>query len=102
MGDVNDNDVKFAISSKAIIIAFKSRADKTSKNLAEINGVKIISSEIIYELLKTIEEFLKELEAPKPTGILKILAVFNQSSPQKQVVGGKVESGIFKNKAAFD
>ncbi len=102
VGDVNDNDVKLAISSQAIIISFKSRADKTSKNLAEINKVKIISSEIIYELLKAIEDFLKELETPKPTGILKILAIFNQSSPQKQVVGGKVESGIFKNKAVFE
>ncbi len=109
VGDVSDNDVKLAIpakgvpdASKAVIIAFKSRVEKTSKALAEANNITVISSEIIYELLKTIEKFLQELEKPKPLAVLKILAVFNQSNPQKQIVGGRVEADVFKNKATFE
>ncbi|MEK7547033.1 MAG: translation initiation factor IF-2 [Patescibacteria group bacterium] len=101
VGDVNDNDVKMAISGKAVIIAFKSKAEKGPKYLADTNKIRIISSEIIYELLKAIDDFLLELEKPAPLGTLKILAVFNQNDPQKQIVGGKVESGVFKNKAQF-
>ncbi|MBI4085119.1 MAG: GTP-binding protein [Candidatus Liptonbacteria bacterium] len=102
VGDVGDNDVKLAISSGAVIIAFRSKTEKGPKFLAETNKIKIISSEIIYELIKAIDDFLLELEKPAPLGILKILAVFNQGNLQKQIVGGKVESGIFKNKAAFE
>ncbi len=102
VGDVTDNDVKLAASTKAAIIAFKSRTGKVQKAFAETNKVKIISSEIIYELLKAVDEFLLQLEKPAPLGTLKILAVFNQSDLGKQVVGGKVESGIFKNKSQFE
>ena len=101
VGDVSDNDVKMAISSKAMIIAFRSKTEKGPKYMADINNIKIISSEIIYELVKTIEDFLVQLEKPAPAGTLRILAVFNQSDPKKQIIGGKVESGVFKNKSQF-
>ncbi|HUX35824.1 MAG TPA: translation initiation factor IF-2 [Candidatus Paceibacterota bacterium] len=101
VGDVNDNDVKMAISSKAVIIAFRSKTEKGPKYMADIGNIKIISSEIIYELVKAIEDFLVQLEKPAPFGTLRILAVFNQSDSKKQVVGGKVESGIFRNKSQF-
>lgn len=102
VGDVGDNDVKMAISSKSVIIAFRSKTEKGPKLLAEANKIKIISSEIIYELLKAIDEFLLQLEKPAPVGALKILVVFNQANTQKQLIGGKVEYGVFKNKAQFD
>jgi translation initiation factor IF-2 len=102
VGDVNDNDVKLAISTQAIIIAFRSRTDKGSRALAEVNKITIITSEIIYELLKAIEEFLVQFEQPATIGELEVLAIFNQTKPEKQVVGGKVASGIFKNKTQID
>jgi len=101
VGDVHDNDVNLAISTQAMIIAFKSRVHKAAKTLAEANRITIIASEIIYELLKTVEEFLKQAEKPTSTGEMEILAIFNQSKPEKQVVGGKVISGAFRNKAMF-
>lgn len=101
VGDVGNNDTQLAISTKAVIIVFKSKVEKSSKLLAETNGIKIISSEIIYELLKAIDDFLLELEKPAPLGTLKVLAIFNESDAQKQVVGGKVETGVFKNKTLF-
>lgn len=101
VGDVSDNDVKMAISSKAMIIAFGSKTEKGPKYMADINNIKIISSEVIYELVKTIEDFLVQLEKPAPVGTLRIIAVFNQNDPKKQIIGGKVESGVFKNKSQF-
>ncbi len=101
VGDVSDNDVKFAISTSARIFAFKSRVDKGAKTLAENNKIKIIASEIIYELVRTVEELLTKKEV-EVAGELEILAVFNQEKPEKQLVGGKVVRGSFKNKAQFE
>mgnify|MGYP001612047644 FL=1 len=84
-----------------MIIAFKSRVHKAAKTLAEANRITIIASEIIYELLKTVEGFLKQAEKPTSSGEMEILAIFNQSKPEKQVVGGKVISGAFRIKAMF-
>jgi len=99
VGDVNDNDVNLAISTGAVVIAFRSRVDKASKSLAEANRVTVIASDIIYDLVKAIEEFLVQFEKPPVTGELEVLAIFNQTKPEKQIVGGKVTSGIFKDKA---
>jgi translation initiation factor IF-2 len=100
VGDVNDNDVKLAISTGAVIIAFRSRTDKASKSLAEANRITVIASDVIYDLVKAIEEFLIQFEKPPVTGELEVLAIFNQTKPEKQIVGGKVVSGVFKDKAS--
>ncbi len=102
VGDVNDGDVKHAKSTNSIIFAFKSRVDKGAKTLAESNRVRIITADIIYELIQAIEEFLKKKEAGLSVGELEILAVFNQEKLNKQVVGGKVVKGVFRNKAQFE
>ncbi|MFH1193350.1 MAG: hypothetical protein V1656_03510, partial [Candidatus Jorgensenbacteria bacterium] len=102
VGDVNDNDVKFAISSQAMIVAFKSRTDKAAKTLAEANKIKIAGSEIIYDLTKTIEETIAELEKPCSAGELEVLAIFNQIKPEKQVIGGKIIHGTIREKAVVE
>ena len=102
VGEVNDNDVKLAISAGAVVIAFKSKTDKAAKALADANRAVIISSDVVYDLTRAIELFLAEREKPAGTGTLEVLAVFNQAKPERQVVGGKVVAGVFRNKAAFD
>ena len=102
VGDIADNDIKNAIASNAIVIGFKNKVAKQAKNLAEINEVKIITSEIIYDLVKTVEEILAKPIGPAVKGRLEILAVFNQTKASKQLVGGKVTEGIFKNKNSFE
>lgn len=101
VGEIGENDVKMAVGSEAIIVGFKSDINKTAKTIAENHRVRIITSKIIYELLQAIEKLLIEIEHPAPLGELEILAVFNQKKLDKQVVGGKVISGIFKNRAQF-
>lgn len=99
VGEIGEGDVKMAVSSGATIIGFKTKTDRAAKNLAETQEVEIISSEIIYELVKAIEELAKEVEQGRIIGELDVLAVFNSAKLDKQLVGGKVISGIFKNKA---
>lgn len=102
IGDVNDNDVKSAIASKATVLGFKTKIIKTAKNLAEIHGVKILVSDIVYELVKTIEEFLKKPFEAAALGELQVLAVFSQEKPEKQVIGGRVLKGLIRNRAQFE
>jgi len=101
IGNVFDSDIKLAIPTKALIVAFNSKIEKSAEILARANEIQIISSDIIYELIKIIEEKIKEIENPPDLGVLEILAVFNQKNLQKQIVGGKVISGVFKNKSKF-
>ncbi|MEK7193471.1 MAG: translation initiation factor IF-2 [Patescibacteria group bacterium] len=102
VGDVSDGDVKMAIAMGAVIIGFKIRVSSGAKNLAEGQKVKIITSEIIYDLVKTIEEGLAKPEDLEFLGEVEILAVFNQARVDKQLVGGKVIKGTFRNKNPFE
>jgi len=101
IGDITDADVKSASSSKAIIAAFKTKVSKEAENLAKLQEVKIIFSEIIYELLKKIEEEANALKVPETSNELKILAVFNKKG-NRQVVGGKCETGEFKKNSSVE
>lgn len=102
VGDITDGDVKLAVASQASIFGFKNKVTKTAQSLAENYNVKIIVSDIIYELVKAIEEFLTLSERQISTGELKVLALFNQKKLSEQLIGGKVMSGTFKLKANFE
>ena len=101
IGDITDTDVKSASSSKAIIASFKAKVSKAAENLAKLQEVKIISSEIIYELLKKIEEEANALKAPETSNELKVLAVFGKKG-NRQVIGGKCEIGEFKKNSSVE
>lgn len=97
IGDVNDGDVRNAINNKATIIGFRTRIAKAAKNLAKAQGIEIIASEIIYELIKKIEEAIENTKSPKASAELEILAVFGKKSVKRQIIGGRVNFGNFKN-----
>ncbi len=102
VGDVTDNDIKRAIAGTAAIVGFKNKIEKTAKNMAEVHGVRIITSDIIYELIQAIQEYFTKPEAAANVGELEVLAVFNQTNPEKQVVGGHVTEGVFRNRGTFE
>ena len=102
VGDINDGDIKLSQNTKSIIIGFKTRVSKAAENLAKAQSVKIITSEIIYELLKNLEEEFKVLEKPVINGQLEILGVFGKKSGNRQVIGGKVVIGTFKNNSKVE
>ncbi len=102
VGDINDGDIKSAFSANAIIIGFKVKTSKAAENLAKAQSVKIITSEIIYELVKKLEDEIKKLKKPEILGQLEILAVFSGKAGKRQVIGGRVTLGSFKNNLTID
>ena len=95
VGEITDGDVKSAQNTGAVIIGFKSRINKAVENMARIQSIEIISSEIIYEVIKTLEEKIQSLKQPPPLAELTVLAIFSQKG-KKQLIGGKVDSGMLK------
>lgn len=101
VGDITDNDVQMAISSRAIIVGFKNKPSKAAEQLAMARHVRIITSAIIYELLTALEKLAKEKEH-ELTVDLEVLAVFNQEKMDRQLVGGKLLLGNLRLKNAFE
>lgn len=102
IGDVNESDVKLAMATKMVtILAFRVRVDPSAQGLAEQANVRIISGDVIYEILDEAKKKIGELipaEIKRTLlGRAKILKVFKRDGP-KQVVGGRVEEGsLVKN-----
>ena len=87
---------------KTIIVGFNVRPDKKTSAMIDRSAIPINvkTFSIIYELSKFIEEAVIE-KIPKVyteevSGCAKILATFSREK-DKQVVGGKVESGTINN-----
>ncbi len=97
VGDITDGDVKAAIAGDATILSFRTKIAKSAENLAKANTVRIFSSGIIYELVKEVEDRIKKASGREPASILEILAIFGEKKGKRQIVGGKVISGIIKN-----
>lgn len=97
VGDISDGDVQLAISTGAAIVGFHIKITKAAENLARYHEIDIIQSEVIYELIKVIEDKLLT-EKEKVSGKLEILATFSRKN-KKQVIGGKVTEGDVKLQA---
>ncbi len=102
VGDITDGNVKSASLSDAVIIGFNSRLTKPAENLAKSHKIKIITSEIIYHLLKELEDMIKSLKEEESKGELEILGIFRKKSGKKQVVGGKVIKGLLPKNSEFE
>ena len=98
VGDISDGDVKFGDSYGAIIVGFKTGITKAAQTLAEAQRVRIVTSDIVYDLVKTLEEEFKRLDQGVVKGDLEILAVFGKKGGA-QIVGGKVAVGVIPNRA---
>ena len=96
IGDISENDVKTAIATKADIIGFRVGAGQSVGWLAEKEGIKVQTFDVIYELIETIRKNMAGLLEPEVSriflGRLKVLAVFKKSV-KSQIFGGKVISG---------
>ncbi len=103
IGDINEKDVKMSLGDPGtIIIGFNSIPDKKTQSLIErlTTPVSVKSFNIIYELSNYIDQSLIA-KIPKEyveevSGSAKILAIFSKEK-EKQVVGGKVESGTLNS-----
>lgn len=96
IGEVNENDVLLADSSKATVIAFRVKTNPKAINLAKQKQAPIESYDVIYELLENITSaviamFTPEME--KATfGKGTILGIFRTEKTQ-MIIGGRVDEG---------
>lgn len=110
VGDINESDVKMAQATKLItIVGFKVSINPSAQELAENSNIRIVTGEIIYELINNVKEKISELIPPEikrtDLGKIKILKIFSVKNGSasgkkrdgaKQVIGGRVEDGIVK------
>ncbi len=96
VGPIGDNDIKNARSNGASIVGFHVEIGSSAKQLAERDGVKIQTFDIIYELAEAVRLIMADMLDPEikriPLGKLKILAVFKNTG-KSQIVGGRVTQG---------
>ena len=96
IGMVTETDVTLAKASNAVLVAFNVKPSKEAKKLAEQEGIKISSYNIIYEVLDYIKKKLSGLLTPDVqetiTGTAQILEIFKVSGAGK-VAGSKVTDG---------
>ena len=99
VGDVNRDDIEFAIVSKAAVIGFEVDADSAVTQLAADQKIILRTYKIIYQLIEEVEDVIKELTSvPEEvaTGVAKVLAKF--SIGDVNVAGVRVEQGILRLK----
>lgn len=96
IGDITENDVKTALATKSDIVGFRVGISQSVVRLAEKEGVRIKTFDVIYELIEAIRKNMSELIEPTISkvqlGKLKVLATFKKSV-KSQIFGGKVTSG---------
>jgi len=101
VGDLTENDVKFAINTGALIVGFRMKIDRAASNLVSTQKVMILESPIIYELEDSLKVYAKKI-LPKEVRRLEVLAVFGEAKGKERVVGGKVVLGPIKNQEPFE
>lgn len=101
VGNVYENDVKLAATTGATIIGFRVKVDRAAENLAVGQNVRIISSDIIYDLEKNLREHFRQ-SGGAAKGELTVLAVFGERKGKQQIIGGRITAGEVKNKDSFE
>lgn len=99
VGQINENDVQLAKSSKALVIGFRIKPNSIAKKLAEKEKVRIMNFEIIYDLVEEIRKYMEKILEPEVVrtdlGKLKVLVSF-WSEKKRQIVGGRMIEGEIK------
>ncbi len=105
IGDITENDVKTAMATKSDVVGFRVNIGPSAIILAEKEGVKVETFDVIYELIESIRKNMGKLLEPELQrtllGKLKVLALFKKD-PKFQVIGGKVLSGKVVRGAVVD
>ncbi|MDP3902297.1 MAG: translation initiation factor IF-2 [bacterium] len=96
-GNINEADAKFASAlNSPIVLGFNVETDSSAKDIMERSGSIVFLSGIIYELsdklAKETDKRILEMPRDEILGKIIVLKTFSRTK-NKQVVGGKVESG---------
>lgn len=97
VGDITESDLKLATARvDCVIVAFNTTISKKLTEYALRENIPVLSFDIIYTLVETIQTMVKE-RTPKVvleemSARVKIIRVFSVDK-DKQIVGGRVEEG---------
>jgi len=104
-GNINESDIKLALSSRATILGFRVKMDFIAKKMAEREKVKIIIFEVIYDLVERVRKIMEKIVEPeevrKDLGKVKVLAKF-LTEKNRQIIGGRVTEGEIKKGALIE
>ncbi len=99
VGQITKNDVDFAATAGASIVAFNVKQENGVSGVAKHKGVEFITHNIIYELINQVREAMKNLLEPElrenKLGAAEVRALFNITKGGK-VAGCMVTEGIIK------
>lgn len=105
VGDINESDIKLAQSAKAKILGFRVKITPVAKNLTEREKVKILTFEIIYDLVQTVRELMEKILESEivrtDLAKLKTLLIF-WTEGNRQIVGAKVLEGEVKRGTSIE
>jgi translation initiation factor IF-2 len=102
VGGISETDVQLAETSKATVIGFNVRADKSAKTLIENAGLQLRYYSIIYNLIDDVKAVLGGMLSPEVReeilGVAEVRDIFN--SPKYGAIAGSmvIEGTIYRNK----
>jgi len=96
VGGINERDIKLARAGKAKILGFRIKPDAVVKKLVEKDKIKIMTFDVIYELVQAVRTLMEKQLVPEKAredlGKLKTSVVFKRDK-NRQIVGGKILEG---------
>ena len=105
VGEISENDLKLAKSSRARILGFRVKINPSALVLAERDNIKVLTFEVIYELAQGVRQLMEKILEPEKVrlelGKVKVLVIF-RTEKSRQIVGGKVTEGEVKRGAAIE
>lgn len=107
VGDINENDVKLAKISKALILGFRVKINPVAKKLLqrEETNVNMVNFDIIYDLVEGVRKFMEKILEREivrtDIGKMKVLVPF-WSKKNRQIVGGRITEGEVKKGASIE
>lgn len=102
LGNFTEKDIDQAVASKAKLLGFNVEMTPAAADYALGTQTTSESFSIIYKLIEHIQDTLEEMLPPEivytKLGEIKLLAVY-KTNKKGAIVGGRVLSGVVKNKA---
>ena len=102
VGPITQSDVQLAEAAKSIIVGFDTKLENGVQPMLKRTGVRILSHDIIYELITLVKEAMAELLDPElrenKLGAAEVRAVFPLGKEHK-VAGCMVTEGLIKRAA---
>jgi len=102
VGGITETDVHLAATSKAMIIGFNSRADKSARDIVDNEGLQLRYYSVIYDVIDDVKAILGGMLSPEIreniVGVAEVRDVFN--SPKFGLIAGTmvIEGTVYRSK----